>query len=115
MADGSQLEDLRLDLVLEFHHQSHDARFEATGTEQLDVGIVRSNLAGELLEYAIEFDAFEINDQSVGILDREMRELQSLAMLDSDSRVVLCRPDPDGDNSLALTDCRAPHRRNQYA
>jgi hypothetical protein len=69
-------EHLRRDLGLQLHDQAHDARLEAPGTQQLDVGVVGRHLACQAVEDAVEFDALDIDHQAVGVFDGEMGEFE---------------------------------------
>jgi hypothetical protein len=112
-AGRRQHEDLRLDLVLEFHHQANDSRLEAAGTQQLDVGVVSSDLVGQPFEHAVELDPFEVDNQPLRVLDHEVRIFERRRMLDRHPRVIGRRPDADGENAEVAIGGRATDRADQ--
>ena len=91
-------EHLRIDLGLQLHDQAHDARLEAAGTQQLDIGIVGGDLAGQAVEHAVEFDAFDVDDQAIRVLDGEMAEFERCVVFEGNAGVVGGRPDADGED-----------------
>jgi len=93
-----EFENLRCDLGLELHDQAHDAGLETPGTQQLDVGIVGRDLARQTVEHAVEFDTFDIDDQTVRILDGELRVFERRVAFERDARVIGCRPDAHGEH-----------------
>ncbi|MPM68895.1 hypothetical protein SDC9_115830 [bioreactor metagenome] len=97
-ANWHQGEHLRHDARLQFHHQTDDARFEAAGPQQLDVGIVIADLAGQAVEHAVELDTFDVDDQTLWIFDGEMGEFQRRVVFERDPGVIGGRPDAYRDD-----------------
>ena len=113
VADRRQDKNLWLDLVFQFHHQTHNPWLEASGAQQADIRIVGQNLAGEAFQHGGELDAFEIDNQPLRILDREVAEFQRLTMLDGDPCVIGRRPDAHRQNARQLRGRRPPDRADQ--
>jgi hypothetical protein len=92
-----QREELRLHLGLQFHHQPHDARLVAAGTDELDIGIGVGNLARQAAQHGVQFEAFEVDHQPFRILDQEVRKLQFTAGLQRDAGIFERGPHTHGE------------------
>jgi hypothetical protein len=98
---------LRLDLALEFDHQTHHAGLVAPRADQLDVGVGLDNLGRQRLQHLVELDAFEVDHQPLRILDQHLCVADGLIVLQRDAGVVARRPDAHGQH--------AGHRRGASA
>jgi hypothetical protein len=94
-----QDENLRIDLAFEFHDQADDAGLVTPGPQQLDVGIVGSDLVSQAFEHIVQLDAFEVDDQALRVLDDEMGIFQGGSVFDRHPRIVWCRPDAYRQNA----------------
>jgi hypothetical protein len=96
LPDRRQREYLRLHLGLQLDDQPHHARLVAAGADELDVGVGVRNLARQRAEHIVQFETFEIDDQTFRILDQKMRGLQLGAGLQRDAGIFQRRPDTHG-------------------
>ena len=68
-ADGLQRKHLGPDFFFEIKYQSHYARAILSGTHLGYVGIVGLDFGEQAFELRIKINAFDFNDQAVGVFD----------------------------------------------
>ena len=112
-ADRQQRKHLRPDLGLELDDQSNHAGLVAAGTDQLDVGVGLEDLRGQHLQHGIEFDAFEVHHQPLGVLHQQVGVADRLIVFQRHPRVVARRPDAHGKDAAGRRGAGADFRDQQ--
>ena len=87
-------EYLWLDFDFEIEHHANDVGAVHANAHRLNVGIVLADLVREFFERRAQFDVLDVDDQTLGLLDEEVRVLERERRFKSDARVFIGRPYP---------------------
>ena len=105
-----QREDLRRRGLLQVEHEANDARLVLADAHAADVRVVRMDLADELAQPRVQFEAFDVDDEARRVFGDEVARRQGGVGLDRHARVVVGRPDPHRDDAGTERDlARAEH------